>query len=603
METLVPQESAYGEWTEEQCFRDMVESLVAIRSEKKKRRLPRFPTPAALSGRFQFSGFNGLLVCDEEDFSAFPAGSPEEARMPRRAADRIRRINVVDFCEAGVQLKLSSDDLQRLEGRSLHLEVRNFRLPVRLAWWTRSDLEYQGGFSFVGKIDSDQYLARFISSLNSYLIEFLLNKYRDDPSSFGRQAGIFIYFAICYGLRLRFLETAAEINSLTTMAEAEFPDAARQFVRRAFRDYHYSGVYHREQISRNISDPRLKKLLHLYMKPYYAFGCGVPGLQETSVFLRDDAWATILNSMLFAKADCRASTRFLPSFLSLHQHFLDLKHLLPGVLDDEEFGNQFRYYSRIISEMELLRERVVDFVSTQRVRQLSSSAKSTSLRPGGDAPMDEASREFPESGASAEKKTLKVLLILLLLLCVATAAFFCGLWYGRSTKPAPATKTAVQKTEPMAQVHDNTATSKAADLALSDRGKKTAGREQATTGDSTPSRDGLPSSVPVEASQRAQTDVPPEGESQRPKEHILEMEAVQDAWVQVKTDNRRTYGELLKAGEKRKWEASRSMQIVLGNAGGVRMKWDGAPLGPVGKPGEPVRFELPAPDPGMHTRQ
>jgi cytoskeleton protein RodZ len=79
------------------------------------------------------------------------------------------------------------------------------------------------------------------------------------------------------------------------------------------------------------------------------------------------------------------------------------------------------------------------------------------------------------------------------------------------------------------------------------------------------------------------------------EEHLLSAEASQDVWVQVRVDDKDTFNALMKAGDKREWKAQKGARIVVGNAGGISMKWDGKPLKPLGKSGEVVRFRLPDP--------
>jgi cytoskeletal protein RodZ len=78
--------------------------------------------------------------------------------------------------------------------------------------------------------------------------------------------------------------------------------------------------------------------------------------------------------------------------------------------------------------------------------------------------------------------------------------------------------------------------------------------------------------------------------------HQFEIEAVQSSWVEVRCDGRRSEGVLLQAGEKREWQVTQELQILVGNAGGVRMKWDGSAVNLGGRPGQVLRFKLPHPD-------
>ena len=78
--------------------------------------------------------------------------------------------------------------------------------------------------------------------------------------------------------------------------------------------------------------------------------------------------------------------------------------------------------------------------------------------------------------------------------------------------------------------------------------------------------------------------------------HRFEIEALQTSWVEVKESGRKTDGFLLRPGEKREWQAVQELQILVGNAGGVQMKWDGAPVNLGGRPGQVLRIRLPHPN-------
>lgn len=75
--------------------------------------------------------------------------------------------------------------------------------------------------------------------------------------------------------------------------------------------------------------------------------------------------------------------------------------------------------------------------------------------------------------------------------------------------------------------------------------------------------------------------------------HRFEIEAFQSSWVEVRGDGRRAEGVLLHPGDKRSWSVEEGVQIVVGNAGGVQMKWDDVPIDPGGRPGQVLRFRLP----------
>ncbi|MBI5286371.1 MAG: helix-turn-helix domain-containing protein [Deltaproteobacteria bacterium] len=64
-------------------------------------------------------------------------------------------------------------------------------------------------------------------------------------------------------------------------------------------------------------------------------------------------------------------------------------------------------------------------------------------------------------------------------------------------------------------------------------------------------------------------------------------------WVQVTVDNGKTFDALLREGEKASWEAKEGFVLVVGNAGGVDVTFDGKPLGKLGEEGQVVRLKLP----------
>jgi cytoskeleton protein RodZ len=75
--------------------------------------------------------------------------------------------------------------------------------------------------------------------------------------------------------------------------------------------------------------------------------------------------------------------------------------------------------------------------------------------------------------------------------------------------------------------------------------------------------------------------------------HQFSVEASQKTWIQVTIDDKGTQNAMLEPGDKREWEAGNAMKIVVGNAGGIRMRWDGRPVEIPAKPGSVIRFSLP----------
>ncbi len=77
--------------------------------------------------------------------------------------------------------------------------------------------------------------------------------------------------------------------------------------------------------------------------------------------------------------------------------------------------------------------------------------------------------------------------------------------------------------------------------------------------------------------------------------HTLHIVADEEAWIQVQVDDEKPQNRILKPGESAQWTLSRSAQLWTGNAGGIRVSWDGKPLKALGKKGEVLRVKLPNP--------
>jgi len=76
------------------------------------------------------------------------------------------------------------------------------------------------------------------------------------------------------------------------------------------------------------------------------------------------------------------------------------------------------------------------------------------------------------------------------------------------------------------------------------------------------------------------------------KLHELVISAAETSWVQVISDGSNKKEALMKPGESLTFSATRVMHVLLGNAGGVSLRYDGKEL-PTGKEGEVLRLRLP----------
>lgn len=135
---------------------------------------------------------------------------------------------------------------------------------------------------------------------------------------------------------------------------------------------------------------------------------------------------------------------------------------------------------------------------------------------------------------------------------------------GESLSPAPV----IPEPAPSATVPDLSAPTTAAVPASSD---------QATTPGSVPPTPGTASQPSAIAG----------------KMYHLVIEAHELTWIRIAEDRNPAYEALLKPGDKIERMASDYFQLVIGNAGGINLTFQGKLLGNLGKPGQIINMRLP----------
>ena len=78
-----------------------------------------------------------------------------------------------------------------------------------------------------------------------------------------------------------------------------------------------------------------------------------------------------------------------------------------------------------------------------------------------------------------------------------------------------------------------------------------------------------------------------------PENLVLKIEIIEETWIKITVDNKRPKEYMLKPGEHFKAEASSVFNLLLGNAGGVRLVLNDKPLPVPGKSGEVVKLRIP----------
>jgi hypothetical protein len=76
--------------------------------------------------------------------------------------------------------------------------------------------------------------------------------------------------------------------------------------------------------------------------------------------------------------------------------------------------------------------------------------------------------------------------------------------------------------------------------------------------------------------------------------HTLELIANEETWIFVTIDEKESKERLLKPGTRAKWTARSGFSLKIGNAGGIKLLFDGKEIGPLGEKGKVVKLRLPS---------
>ncbi len=98
--------------------------------------------------------------------------------------------------------------------------------------------------------------------------------------------------------------------------------------------------------------------------------------------------------------------------------------------------------------------------------------------------------------------------------------------------------------------------------------------------------------IPPVAQERAEDKTKPVQGAK--KKHNLDITATDKAWIQIIIDGADKKEMLLNAGEKVNYEASQSINLLIGNAAGVKLKFNGKEFGSLGDKGQVVTLSFPA---------
>ncbi|MBI5887594.1 MAG: DUF4115 domain-containing protein [Deltaproteobacteria bacterium] len=77
------------------------------------------------------------------------------------------------------------------------------------------------------------------------------------------------------------------------------------------------------------------------------------------------------------------------------------------------------------------------------------------------------------------------------------------------------------------------------------------------------------------------------------KKHLISISASELVWLKMGIDDHPAFNVILKGGESASWRAEKGFRLVVGNAGGVSITFDGKKLEPLGPSGKVVNINLP----------
>ncbi|MEW6117858.1 MAG: RodZ domain-containing protein [Nitrospirota bacterium] len=191
------------------------------------------------------------------------------------------------------------------------------------------------------------------------------------------------------------------------------------------------------------------------------------------------------------------------------------------------------------------------------------------------------------------KRSLKILWIIPLLIAAAGVYFYHTLQLGAPPAQAPMPQLPPVEQAPPAPPP--------APEGAGQQGAETAPPPQASSGTATqPAAPAEKETKP--APQKESAGAPAEEKAAAVKEksaapkkkHSLDIVATDKTWIQMVIDSDETKEVLLNPGDKVGFAANESFALTIGNAAGIKLKYDGKAIEHLGEEGEVVRITLPA---------
>jgi hypothetical protein len=373
MQMISLEEQTSRPLTDDESFRKVVESIAGRRAVTQKRKSPRYPTARALVDRNQPMPHSGELVClspgrqnpgltTSNRTQYGPSTSSLIETGTENLLHKISWIDVIDFSEEGLQIEFECDNFFDYLDRPLFVRFGPARLPISLHWFKQTAGLLRCGCSFCGAIDKDPGIATTLLTLSDELVHYLVRGERSDNGV--KPEMVFAYLSIFQNLRLRFLEAIASFHESKSFILRFVNPGYHARVDHILRRFRYTKYYQLNESKRLQNNSHYKSIIDTFLKPYHRFGCGLLGVGEDMLFLENDVQNMVMNSLLLPDALQSRSFVLGDSVKHAYELFCDLKKTSSETFDSYEYDRQFQCYGAHIGEIVLMREQLIDFLST-----------------------------------------------------------------------------------------------------------------------------------------------------------------------------------------------------------------------------------------------
>ncbi len=347
--------------SDENSFRDLIQSLMEGRKSRELRRYSRFPARNSIVPESELSSSledrrEGFSTRATSDLSSRATAKP--AMEVRGLKDLILPFDVIDFSEQGLQVRTNAVNVLLLSSSEISLRVRGFSIPVELKWYKPEEKKARIGLGFAADPFCSLGAANLLVDLSDDLLDYMLSPKAHIAFVDAGSACGFTALAILINLRFRLIQAIAACrskknNGCKESDTAACGDASRQVEDCPPRYVGFSGGGETDLMSSVLRD-HIRSFLKLSPKLEICF------LHEGAevYFSRRE--------ILQVLADCLVPNKE------------DYNSLMSGKSNGEVISKYFscvsRNYPRIVEELLLMREFIHYSASILRTRAMMNEA-------------------------------------------------------------------------------------------------------------------------------------------------------------------------------------------------------------------------------------